>query len=329
MTSFDPALCARPGFARMYQPGALTLGLLFPLESYSGPVPRMDVAEQVDRARLAEQHGFAALWARDVPLFDPGFGDVGQMYDPWVWLTHIAAVTSRIALATGSTVLPLRNPIDTAKAAASVDLLSGGRLVMGVATGDRGVEFPAYGLDREDSGVLFRASVSAMRQLWRESFPTLATPYGIVRDAGLLPQPTGGRIPLLITGNSRQELDWIAEHGDGWLMYPRPVEQQALVLARWRAAGQARGVHKPFSQSLYIDLAEQPTARPVPIHLGYRLGRDPLIEHLTRMRDIGVNHVTLNLKYGRRPAPDVLDELAAHVLPYFPAASRPTPVTVA
>ena len=118
MTSFDSRLVDRPGFASMYRPGELTLGLLFPLESYAGPIPRMDVAEQTDAAVRAEECGFAALWARDVPLFDPGFGDTGQMFDPWVWLTHVAGRTSRIALATGSTVLPLRNPIDTAKAAA-------------------------------------------------------------------------------------------------------------------------------------------------------------------------------------------------------------------
>ncbi|MEV6601730.1 LLM class oxidoreductase [Actinoplanes sp. NPDC051346] len=329
MTSFDPALVARPGFGRMYQPGSLTLGLLFPLESYPGPIPRMNITEQVEQARLAEKRGFAALWARDVPLFDPGFGDVGQMFDPWVWLTHIAAHTSSIALATGSTVLPLRNPIDTAKAAASTDVLTGGRLVMGAATGDRGVEFPAYGLDRDASGMLFRESISAIRRLWSEDFPILTTPWGVLRNAGMLPKPVTHRIPLLITGNSRQDVEWIAEHGDGWLMYPRSVHQQATIVEQWRAAGESQGVLKPFSQSLYIDLAEQPTSRPIPIHLGYRLGREPLVEHLSRLRDIGVNHVLLNLKYGRRPAPEVLEELGEHVVPHFPLISQDIPATVA
>lgn len=321
MTLFDPALTGRPGFGRIYRPGTLTLGLLFPLESYAGPIPRMDVPEQVEQAVRAERSGFAALWARDVPLFDPTFGDVGQMFDPWVWLTHIAARTSQIALATGSTVLPLRNPIDTAKAAASVDLLSGGRLVLGVATGDRGVEFPAYGIDRAASGELFRASVSAMRRLWSEDFPAIDTPYGLLRDVSMLPRPTGGGIPLLVTGNSRQTLPWIAEYSDGWLMYPLPVEQQARVTAQWRGALDQCGASKPFSQSLYVDLVEDPAERPLPIHLGYRTGRDFLVEHLGRLRDIGVNHVLLNLKYGRRPAPEVLQELAEYVVPEFPAVA--------
>jgi luciferase-type oxidoreductase len=323
MTSFDPALTARPGAARMYRPGTLTLGLLFPLESYAGPVPRMDVAEQVDLAVRAERGGFAALWARDVPLFDPGFGDVGQMYDPWVWLTHIAARTSRIALGTASTVLPLRNPIDTAKAAASVDLLSGDRLVLGAATGDRGVEFPAYGLNRATGPARFRASMATIRRLWSESFPAVDSEYGVIRDAGLLPKPAGGRIPLFVTGNSGQDLEWIAVHGDGWLMYPRPVDQQARVTAQWRATLDDTGQPpKPFSQSLYIDLVERPAERCQPIHLGYRTGRHHLIEHLGRLRDAGVHHVLLNLKYGRRPAAEVLAELTEHVVPAFPMVSQ-------
>jgi luciferase-type oxidoreductase len=320
MNTFAPRFAARPGFARMFRPGHTTLGVFFPLESYDGPVPRMDVAEQVARAEFAEKAGFAALWARDVPLLDPGFGDAGQMFDPWVWLTHIAARTSRIALATGSTVLPLRNPIDIAKAAASLDVLSGERLVMGAATGDRGSEFPAYGRDRTRSGDLFRASVTAVRRMWEEDFPALETPYGSMANTGVLPKPVDRRIPLLVTGNSRQSPEWIAEHGDGWLMYPRPVSEQRLVTTAWQQALRAVGAEpKPFAQSLYIDLVDQPGARPSAIHLGYRTGHRFLIDHLSALNAAGVHHVIINLKYGRRPAEEVLAELGEAVVPHFPA----------
>lgn len=317
----------RPGFASMFRENELTLGLLFPLESYAGPVPRMDVEEQVTEAMLAEERGFAALWARDVPLLDPAFGDGGQLFDPWVWLTFIASRTSRIALATGSTVLPLRNPIDTAKAAASLDLLCGERLVLGAATGDRGIEFPAYGLNRDDSGELYRASVETIRRLWAEDFPEIDSRYGTLRGADLLPKPRGRRIPLLVTGNSRQDLSWIAANGDGWLMYPKPIAAQRHLTTAWRDTADD---WKPFSQSLYIDLDADPGASPTPIHLGYRTGRNFLVDHIGELRDIGVNHVILNLKYGRRPAPEVLQELGEHVVPHFPAhhaAAQPTLAT--
>src|SRR5690349_25044424 len=115
-------------------------------------------------ARHAQDLGFAALWFRDVPLRDPNFGDVGQVYDPWVYLGWIAAQTSAIALATGSIILPLRHPLHTAKAAASLDQLTGGRLVLGVASGDRPVEFPAFGVDFEQRDILFRENLRVIRE---------------------------------------------------------------------------------------------------------------------------------------------------------------------
>ncbi|WP_210603553.1 LLM class flavin-dependent oxidoreductase, partial [Staphylococcus aureus] len=123
----------------------LTVGVYFPIEAFEGPEPAM--LDQIELAQRAERLGFAAVWARDVPLNDPSFGDLGQIYDPFVWLATIAARTSAIALATGAVILPLHHPIDVAKAAASLDHLSGGRFVFGVASGDRPVEYPAYGCD--------------------------------------------------------------------------------------------------------------------------------------------------------------------------------------
>jgi len=119
------------GFGRTFKAGHLSLGLFFPIEAFQGDTPTM--SNQVELARRAEALGFSALWFRDVPLRDPSFGDVGQVFDPWVYLGFIAAHTSTIALGTASIAIPLRNPLHTAKAAASVDQLSGGRFLMGVA----------------------------------------------------------------------------------------------------------------------------------------------------------------------------------------------------
>ena len=92
------------GFRRMFAPGRLTLGVFFPIEAFAGDEPTMRRQERL--ARRAEELGFAALWVRDVPLRDPNFGDIGQVYDPWVYLGWIAAKTRTIALATGSIILP-------------------------------------------------------------------------------------------------------------------------------------------------------------------------------------------------------------------------------
>lgn len=318
-----------PGFRRMFAARRLTLGLFFPIEAFQRDQPTM--REQERLAVRAQALEFAALWCRDVPLRDPSFGDVGQVYDPWVYLGWIGAITRDIALATGSVVLPLRHPLHVAKAAASVDRLSRGRLVLGVASGDRPVEFPAFGVDIERRASLFREDFEAIRRVLETEFPVLQTSRGILTGAAdLVPKPMG-RLPLLVTGNSGQPLPWIAAHSDGWISYPRSIEHQSETVARWRAHVQeaAPGRFKPFAQSLYVDLDADPQLQPTPIHLGFKSGRNFLLRFLETLRGIGVNHVILNLKYGARPAAEVLEEIGTEVLPELAAVGNETSTATA
>ncbi len=194
-----PAFVGHPGYRRMFAADALTLGLFLPLRFYQG-----DMRVLLGQARLVEEIdrlGFAAVWVRDVPLFDPRFGDAGQVFDPFTYLGYLAARTRRIALATGSAVLALRQPVDLAKAAASVDRLSGGRLVLGLASGDRPVEFPAYGLEHAQRGERFAQGLDYLRQLLH-GCRHVASPLGTLDDAELLPRPPAGAIPLVVTGSA-------------------------------------------------------------------------------------------------------------------------------
>lgn len=308
-----------PGFRKMFAPKQLTLGVFFPIEAFARDQPTME--GQTALAQLAERSGFSALWFRDVPLRDPNFGDIGQIYDPWVYLGYITAQTKNIALATGAIILPLRHPIHTAKAAASVDQLSGGRLVMGIASGDRAVEFPAFGKHHEIRGEDFREHFSVFKRLLSEHFPAISSVYGDIEYVDLIPKPVANGIPCLVTGSSRQSPEWIAKHSDGWITYPREISKQLTVVKQWyeQVEQQAPGVYKPFAQSYYIDLAENENEAASPIHLGHRLGRNQLIEHLSTLREGGVNHVIFNLKYGKRPATEVMAELAEYVIPEFPS----------
>jgi luciferase-type oxidoreductase len=311
------------GFQRMFAPARLTLGVFFPIEAFERDQPSMRNQEQ--RARRAEELGFAALWVRDVPLRDPSFGDVGQVYDPWVYLGWIAAHTRTIALATGSIVLPLRHPLHTAKAAASIDQLSGARCVLGVASGDRPVEFPAFGVDYERRSVLFRENFHVIRAALSREFPVIESSYGtLFGNADLVPKPIG-RVPMLVTGSSRQSVEWIAEHSDGWITYPRPLPQQAELAAHWRAAvaATAQSRFKPLAQSLYVDLTEDPDAPSTPIHLGFRAGRNVMLRFLESLRAAGIHHVILNLKYAKRDAGELLEEIGREILPRLEVSQPP------
>jgi luciferase-type oxidoreductase len=308
---------ANRGWQRVFQRGKLTLGIMFPIEAFERDQPTMH--NQVVLAQFAEKSGFASLAFRDVPLKDPNFGDVGQIFDPWAYLGYMAAQTSEIALLTASIILPLRHPIHIAKAAASIDRLSNGRLLMGVATGDRVVEFPAFNVDFESRGAMFREEIELLKIYWSEYFPQVSSSFGHLKAADVIPKPVASHVPLLVTGHSQQDLGWIARNADGWISYPRNIEAQAQVVQRWRDSVEAEllGQYKPFTQSYFIDLADSPNEAATPIHLGHRLGRNALLMHLRASKRIGVDHLIFNVKYGKRAADEVLQELAEFVLPEF------------
>ncbi|MEM8601947.1 MAG: LLM class oxidoreductase [Bacteroidota bacterium] len=306
------------GYCTAFQPGRLTLGLVVPIETYDrGPVPTMQ--RHLDRARLADDLGFAALWLRDVPFNVPSFGDAGQPFDPFVYLGALSTSTERIALGVASVILPLRHPAHVARAAASADVLSGGRLLLGIASGDRPDEYPALAQPFDERGERFRDAYAYLRRM-AERTPTVDSPYGRV-GAGmdLLPKPVGERLPLLITGSSRQSPDWIAEHGDGWMLYPRHSAAQAQAVHAYRERVLATGpFDKPVMQPLYVDLDADPDAPPRPLHLGFRSGVNALIAYLRALEAAGVNHVALNLRFNRADTEATLRRFADDLLPAFP-----------
>lgn len=325
---------ALPGFRRTYAPGRLTLGLGFPLRSRADGDDVLDPAAQVRLARAAEAGGFAALYVRDIPLRVPSFGDVGQVYDPWVHLTHVAAHTSRIALGTAGIVLPVRHPLHVAKSAASVDRLSGGRLLLGLASGDRPEEFRAFGLEQGERGERFRENLRVMTHALTTEMRGIRWSGGWMHSADVVPKPTAASVPVIMIGSCQQSVAYLAAHGDGWMTYPRDFDAQRRTAAQWRdavaAAAADRGegvgddgeVFKPFAQSLQIDLAEDPGETASPISFGFRVGRRGLVDHLEDLRGIGVNHVQLGLGASRRPVGEVIAELAEHVVPLFPALAH-------
>lgn len=340
MTSFNTkganadAFAQHPGYRRMFGQGQLTLGLFMPLRFYDGDMGVL--ARQAELVGKIDQLGFAAAWVRDVPLYDPAFGDAGQVFDPFTYLAYLAAHTQRISLATGSAIFALRHPIDLAKAATTLDCLSGGRLVLGIASGDRPVEFPAYGLDHGSRGERFAQSVDYFRQLLAARPAPISSPLGQLEGAELLPKPVAGRVPLLVTGSSRQSLQWLGEQADGWITYPDATHNSlgprrlAEKIQAWRANIPAEGF-RPHVTNEWIDLDENPNFPRTPLQGGYvlRTGRNGLIDLLNEWRSADVNHAALGIQMAQRAPMEIIQELADEVLPLFPSLAGPEPHTQA
>jgi luciferase-type oxidoreductase len=309
-------------WGRVLGAGHLTLGLMTPLARMPGEPA--DLARETALAARADALGIAALWTRDVPLIVPqGIGgqtrrEAAVLDDPFIWLAMLAGATTSAALGTAAAVLPLRHPLHVAKAAWSLDRLSGGRFILGVGSGDRPEELAPFGVD------------TAPEVLFRERWQTLAAALSTdaeARDAllastgGYAPTPAPDtRIPLLAVGTARQSLQWIAAHADGWATYHREEARQQGRIALWQRVLEERagGAAKPFVQSLQLELLADPGAPAEPLELGLRAGRRALLDYFERMAGLGVAHMLVNLQ-GSRPIGEQIEELGREIVPRLPA----------
>ncbi|WP_087108021.1 LLM class oxidoreductase [Halomonas citrativorans] len=311
-----PAGLANSVFSTVFRPEKLTFGILAPLEGY----PLSDTPTMEGHTALAKQAdnlGFAALWLRDVPFRDPAFGDVAQIYDPMVYASWLTAVTQRIAIGTAGMILPLRDPIAIAKQALSVDQLSNGRFVLGVSTGDRPSEYPAFGVDFENRTERFRDAYSMIKVLANESFPVHQTSnFGSLDGSlDLVPKAFNARLPLVAVGRCGQDISWLADNMDGWIWHQSNLDHLPKLIEAWRSVCGPE-TFKPYGYGTFFELDSNPNA-PLRWGRGLRGGRKTLIDLWQRQRDQGVSHVALNMRVSHRSVKDTLQELGDHVLPLF------------
>lgn len=310
MSDFNPA------YAALFPGQGLSLGLMTPVASQGLADPHQ--ARRI--ARLADDLGFAALWARDVPLMVPQGPDAvaSALDDPFLWLGMLAAATERIVIGSAAIVLPLRQPLQVAKSALSLDRISGGRFVLGLGSGDRPEEFAAFGGDLEGRAATFRERWTLLRAALSPAADERTAVLQATGGFDVLPAPAT-RIPMLVVGTARQSLQWIAREAEGWATYHREEAAQEGRIGLWQQAlAQRGGPGKPFVQSMLLDLQADPQAPPEPLPLGLKVGRDGLREYLLRVHAQGVSHVMFNLIDNGRTMDDVLREIGEQVLPDMP-----------
>lgn len=176
-----------------------------------------DARKLVDYGVRVEELGYDSVWVWDHMLLgvEPNF----PIIDSLTTLTAIAARTTKIKMGTGILVLPLRNAVSLAKQLSSMDQLSQGRLVMGMASGWYKREFDAMGIPFEKRGKIMDENLEIMRRLWSE--PSVSGEYARhnISKAVMYPKPFQKQIPILIGGYVDRVLQRAATVGDGWLTY--------------------------------------------------------------------------------------------------------------
>jgi probable F420-dependent oxidoreductase len=189
-------------------------------------------------ATAAETGGFATLWAGehvvlvDEPRSRYPYSADGRIavpadadwLDPLLGLSYVAAVTSRIGLATGVLLLPEHHPVLAAKQAATLDVLSGGRLTLGVGIGWSAEEFAALGVPFARRGRRTAEYVGAMRALWADDVTSFHGEFVRFDAIRVNPKPVlGRRIPIVAGGNSDAALRRVAAFADGWYGFNLPA----------------------------------------------------------------------------------------------------------
>jgi probable F420-dependent oxidoreductase len=202
-------------------------------------------------ARAAEQAGFDSLWTVEHVLVPDGYeseypydpsgkmpgGSRAPIPDPLVWLTFVAAHTTTIKLGTGIVIVPQRNPGVLAKEVATLDLLSGGRVLLGVGAGWLEEEFDALGIPFEDRGRRLDAYIEAMRALWGQDLSSVDNDFVSFRDAASYPKPVNGTVPVVIGGHSAVAARRAGRIGDGF--FPAKGDTLALIAVMREAAERA------------------------------------------------------------------------------------------
>ena len=179
-----------------------------------------------EMAQTAEQAGFDACWVTDHPIPDDGWLRTGGHHtlDPFVALAFAAAATSRLRLQSHVLVLAYRNPFLTAKSVASLDVLSDGRLILGVASGYLEGEFAALGVEFRERNELTDEAIQTLRRIWAEGGVRLEGRHFLAVGNTALPRPLQKpHPPIWVGGNSRRAIRRAVELGDGWLPFPVPA----------------------------------------------------------------------------------------------------------
>ncbi|HWD03626.1 MAG TPA: LLM class F420-dependent oxidoreductase [Amycolatopsis sp.] len=241
-------------------------------------------------AQLAEQLGFESLWTGEhMVIPDPQVppshrAPTDPFLDPIVALTHLAATTSKIRLATGVLLIPQRHPVQLAKELASLDVLSNGRLIAGVGVGYVEAEMRAVGIDPRTRGARTNEHIAAMHQLWRAKSPQYRGRFINFSGVDAHPRPVQpGGPPLVLGGTSAAALERTVRYGDGWFGHNQTPEQASAAIAQLRRLAAAAG-RDPEE----LEITVSPTSRGAG-------PATPVTSELVRAyADAGVNRLVLN-----------------------------------
>ena len=273
----------------------MRIGTVFPqTEAGTAPGAIREYVQSVESLGfdhiLAFDHVLGAN-ANSRPGWSGAYRHTDSFYEPLVLFGHIAGMTEKIELVTGVIILPQRQTALVAKQAATVDLLSGGRLRLGIGIGWNPVEYEALGEDFTTRGRRAEEQIELLRALWSEELLTYNGKYHKISDAGLNPLPPGRSIPVWFGGFSDRVLERVASMGDGWMPLGRPDNAKKTMLEKLSKLldEQNRGIEDIGIES-WISLSD--------------LSESEIQKDIEGWKQLGATHLSVNTMKASMKFPD-------------------------
>jgi len=254
-----------------------------------------DIQGVIDLAVGAEELGFDSVWASEhvfnVSYVYDRIGDK-PYYEPLTILTYVAAKTTTIGLGTSVLVLPYHNPIRLAKVAATLDVLSGGRVMLGVGVGVIEEELEAMGSPFAERGAITDETIAIMKELWTKEDPSFQGKYHSFSGMKFTPKPVQKpHIPIIIGGTSKAAIRRAAQTGTVW--HPTALAPDILAQGMEYLKEQAVTAGRDPSE---IEVSVSAAIGSTDNHTRYSLGEDPeeILERAQRYQEMGVARLVVS-----------------------------------
>jgi probable F420-dependent oxidoreductase len=303
----------------------MRINVILPFDHLDAPEEFITMEAVHEIAAVIERAGFSGCNVTDHPVPSGRWLDAGGHHaqDPFVMLSLVAAVTKNVRLQTGILVLPYRNPFITARAVATLDVFSKGRVVLGIGAGYMKGEYFALGVDFERRNEIVDEYLLALKAAWtNDEFSFKGTGYE-ARGARILPRPVQNpHPPLLIGGNSHRAIRRAVELGDAW----NPFFTSAGVSTTSRTAPLTNEADLAVALQYLRDHCEKVgRVQPPEIvlggfaHVDKNMNAQELIDRIGKLREMGVTGTAVNmLAKTRAEWCDDAQRFAAEVLAKLP-----------
>jgi probable F420-dependent oxidoreductase len=277
-----------------------------------------DKAEFVETAIRAEELGYDSLWRGDhivlpavldnegfpyAPTGDSAMETRAKVLDPLLVFAHLAAVTSRVRLATGIYILPLRHPLAVAKLLTTLDVLSDGRLTFGLGIGWLQVEFELMGFDYAERHGRTREAIEIMRAVWTKDEASFEGEYYRFPPVHFEPKPVQASPPIVVGAYSKRGMRLTAELADGWYGRQHTIDEAREIVRNLDELRRRHGAGRP------------------PLEVTLRIDPEMNVDLLPAYEEAGVDRVVLetgSYSYGALATREQIERFADEAFDRFP-----------